>query len=180
MKKTIAALIILAGLALSAPAELVVIEWEGEDFDGGLNLAGYSFGTDPCMNASDGFMLMGLDWPGEYVDYWVELPCDCDYTPSICVQGFLSTTNTLRMTFVERDDPGMATESIFTFAGEGYGCGSPFVFHEGNGDLPATAGSWIVRIELVSSDPVWIDVVRLEYDDTPVAAGSWSLLRRLY
>jgi len=109
---TAAALIALMLLASQAAAEDVTML--AADYTASHDIAFVPIGVDP------GGMLIGLDYPGEWVEYHFSVSGFGTSRPFIAVRGDLGISYSMSMTVTARGS-GLSQTVQFDFTGAGYG-----------------------------------------------------------
>ncbi|UCG52139.1 MAG: hypothetical protein JSW58_00875 [Candidatus Latescibacterota bacterium] len=113
---------LVTAVALLIPAAVLaqVLEIEAEEFTAHNDLAGMAIQSWPGSGCSGGFILIGLDFTGEWTEYDVSVSAFGYYSLSLKCIGELNQPYSLRMVFTP---VGEGTEQVvdFSFIGKGYG-----------------------------------------------------------
>jgi hypothetical protein len=113
----IAAFLVLA-LSLPIPAQSVKLKIEGESYTVTNDIAGNPIMSGEVGGCSGGFALLGLDYPGEWVNYVAVFDTLGYYTTSIVCKGTAGITCTLKATFFPIL-PGPSQSVFYSFVGSG-------------------------------------------------------------
>jgi hypothetical protein len=122
MKQLVVLIAILLVLTLPAmPARTQTIKVEAESFNASYDIDYGIIGSVPNSGCSGGNLLTGLDYPGEWVKYYVPVPIPDIYAAIMRCRGDMGAHYRLQLTIhplAVGQPPQIVT---FDFYGEGYG-----------------------------------------------------------
>jgi len=98
-----------------------IIRFEAEDYTSSHDTALEPIRVYPYSTCSGGAMLVGLDYPGEWVTYTISLSSYGIYEPSIRCRGDQNQTYSLNMEITPSGASGPTQIINLNFNGKGYG-----------------------------------------------------------
>jgi hypothetical protein len=107
-------------LSLSIPisAYSTKLKIEGESYTSTHDIAGNPIMSGDVGGCSGGYALLGMDWPGEWVNYVVTFDTLGYYSTSVVCKGSAGITCTLKATFFPIM-PGESQSVFYSFVGSG-------------------------------------------------------------
>ncbi len=120
MRKIILAISALLVL-LSNPLSSETIKIEAESFTSSYDVEYDVIRSAINTTCSGGYMLVGLDYPGEWVKYDLGVSAFGVYSANIRCQGDLGQSYSLRMIITSNDINDSPQSVDFNFTGKGYG-----------------------------------------------------------
>jgi len=180
LARAAALLILLAAAAAPAAADWAHVDVECESYTNSLNIAGTAIGGYQCFGASGGWMVEGVDSPGEWIELEVTLPQNRVYTDSLALQAPMGFPGIVRLTVYNPDPHGIDFMTYHEFTGAGFGCGNPILWIPGDSTLPLSADTYTIRIEHVEQAATYLDLIRFAWDDTPARVTTLGRVKALY
>jgi len=108
-------------ILLPATVTPATIKLEAENFTSSHDIAIESIRLYPYNGCSGGAMLVGLDYPGEWVKYTISITAFGIYSPSIVSRGDIGQKYSLSMEITPSGEAGPIQTINFSFNGKGYG-----------------------------------------------------------
>jgi hypothetical protein len=150
---------------------------EAENYTGYRELGGERIHAvrDPC---NGGYLLVGLDWPGEYVSYTATIPPYSFPNLIMRCRGAATISCSLSMTLL----PLSGQQSVLSFSATGTGlqCSS-WINANGNGiPAPNEASFYLVTLSYVSGGSLQIDRFDIYVGIVGTEPTSWGAIKSLY
>jgi len=108
-------------MLLPAAVTPATLKIEAENFTSSHDIAIESIRLYPYTGCSGGAMLVGLDYPGEWVEYTIFISAFGIYAPSIQCRGDIGQAYSLSMDITPSGEAGPIQTIKFSFNGNGYG-----------------------------------------------------------
>ena len=107
-----------ASAALESDLPFIV---EAEDYIAFNDIDGYIIAVVSCAAASNGLIVQGLDFPGEWIELSVNFPQSGFYEVQVGIQGLLGMEYELRTTIQGAGPQGEDLRAEFNYVGQGIG-----------------------------------------------------------
>lgn len=110
----------LASFACHAYAEQTGIRIEAENYDSYYDIANVPIQTKTSVSCSGGYIMAGLDYPGEWATYYIPIPDYGYYQVNLVCRGDWAVNYQIRLEMYPQTI-GTPQTIQFNFTGLGYG-----------------------------------------------------------
>jgi hypothetical protein len=121
MRLVALAFAIVVLLTPAAPCTAAGFRIEAESMIATHNLGGYAISVVSCSGASGGLAVNGLDNPGEWIEFRLELAAATAFIDSLHSAGLVGEIRHFAVQFLTGDDPtGAPGDTVTTGPGRGF------------------------------------------------------------